>query len=177
MRSPNRGNSILDSVVFSDRGKMPISIADAKKWMRIEGNNEDDVVDRLIEGVIDEFMTITNTSLVSHTITAIYTEYGKEIKLPYSPVSAITSVTLLNEGEETATDDYYLQGDTLFMKNLENTGLKVVYTSAGIFPNGLKDAVFQALLTNYNDREDNVLGGVTKIPNNSRKKALRYKRY
>ena len=181
MRTLTQGTNELDKVEFTDQGAMPISVADAKLWMRREGvTAEDTLIEDLIEDVIDEMMRITNSSLISQTITATYNKYGREINLPYSPVATITSVKTLDKGTETTltvTDDYYLQGDTLFMRKLENTGLEVVYTSTGNFPNGLRNAVYQALLTNYNDREDNVLGGVTKIPNNSRKKALRYKRY
>lgn len=180
IRSLTQGTNELDKVTFSSQGAMPISVADAKLWMRREGvTAEDDLIEDLIEDVIDEMMRLTNSSLISQTITAVYNSYGREINLPYAPIDTITSVKTLYEGTETTltTDDYYLQGDALFMKDLESVGLEVVYTSTGNFPNGLRNAVFQALLTNYNDREDNVLGGVTKIPNNSRKKALRYKRY
>lgn len=180
LKSIAQGTNYLDKVTFSSQGAMPISVADAKAWLRREGlGAEDEIIEDLIEDVIDEMMRLTNSSLIPQTITAVYSEYRREINLPYAPVSTITSVKTLDEGTETTltASDYYLQGDTLHMKKLENTGLEVVYTSTGDFPNGLRNAVFQALLTNYNDREDNVLGGVTKIPNNSRKKALRYKRY
>lgn len=181
LKTTSQGTNELDKVTFSSQGAMPVSVADAKLWMRREGvTAEDNLITDLIEDVVDEFMKLTNSSLISQTITAVYSAYGREINLPYAPIATITSVKTLDEGTETTltvTDDYYLQGDTLFMKNLQDTGLEVVYTSNGDFPNGLRNAVFQALLTNYNDREDNVLGGVTKIPNNSRKKALRYKRY
>lgn len=181
LRSLTQGNNELDKVEFTDQGSMPVSLDDVRLWMRREGVSDEDVqIDGLIEDVVDEFMRITNSSLISQTITATYNSYGREINLPYSPVESITSVKTLDKGEETTlteTDDYYLQGDTLFMRKIENTGLEVVYDSDGDFPNGLRNALFQAILTSYNDREDNVLGGVTKIPNNSRKKALRYKRY
>lgn len=181
MRTLNQGTNDLDKVTFSSQGEMPLSVSDVKLWMRREGVSAEDVlVSELIEDVIDEMMRITNISLVSQTITAVYNSYGRQINLPYSPITSVTSVKTLDEGTETTltvTDDYYLQGDTLMMKNLQDTGLEVVYTSDGYFPNGLRRAVYQAILTTYNDREDNVLGGVTKIPNNSRKRALRYKRY
>ena len=179
MRTITQGRNELDRVEFSDQGDMPVTIPDVKLWMRREGVQEDVQIDELVESVVDELMMITNSSLISQTITAVYHSYAREIPLPYGPVTAITSVKSLDRGEETTftTDDYYLQGDTLFMRRFKNTGLEVVYTSSGYFPNGLRNALYQAVLTNYNDREDNVLGGVTKIPNNSRRKALRYKRY
>lgn len=179
MRTPTYRENELDKVTFSSQGASPVSLADAKSWMRVSGTADDTVITDLISDVTDELMRITNSSLISQTITAVYNKYGREINLPYSPVATITSVKTLNEGVETTltTDDYYLQGDTLFMKKLENVGLEVVYTSAGFFPNGLRNAFKQCLLTSYNDREDNVLGNVAKVPNNSRKKALRFKRY
>lgn len=179
MKSPRQRSSDLQEVRFSDQGQPPISIPDAKLWMRREGASDDAVVDELIADVIDEMMRITNSSIISQTITATYSKYGDEISLPYGPVSAITSVKLLNHGEETVltSDDYTLQAGTLFMKRYEGSGLEVVYTSDGYFPNGLRRAVYQSMLTTYNDREDNVLGGVVSIPNNSRKRALRFKRY
>lgn len=181
MRTVSQGTNELDRVTFSSQGDMPVSVSDAKLWMRREGVSAENVlIGEVIEDVIDEMMRITNRSLVSQTITAIYNQYGRQIQLPYSPVTSITSVKTLDEGTETTltvTDDYYLQGDTLFMKNLQSTGLEVVYTSNGDFPNGLRRAVFMSILSTYNDREDNVLGGVVSIPNNSRQRALRYKRY
>lgn len=180
MRTLTQGATYLDSVEFSNQGAMPVYTNNVKDWMRREGVNEENLqISSLIDGVVDEFMELTNSSLISQTITAVYTSYGREIKLPYGPVSAITSVKTLDKGTETTltTDDYYLQGSTLFMNSLENTGLEVVYTSAGHFPKGLRNALLQSVLTSYNDREDNVLGNVVKIPNNSRAKALRYKRY
>lgn len=180
MRTAPQGTAELNKVEFSNQGDTPVDVSDVKLWMRREGVAvEIPQIKDLIDGVVDELIEITNASLISQTITATYTSFSRDIKLPYGPVNAITSVSTLYEGAETAltTDDYYLHGDTLIIKKLENKGLKVVYTSSGYFPAGLKTALLQSVLTTYNDREDNIMGGVVKIPTNSRAKALRFKRY
>lgn len=181
MKAQNQGATEIDSVEFSNQGGMPVSVNEVKTWIRREGGTiiEDDLITDLIESVVDEFMRMTNRSLISQTITATYTSYSRSMVLPYGPVDTVTSVKLLDGDDEEAlaTDKYYLQGDTLTIQELSSTGLEVIYTSTGSFPFGIRNAVFQSVLTNYNDREDNVLANVTKISNNSRKKALRYKRY
>lgn len=178
MKSIRQGTTTIDSVEFSARGELPISIQDANDWARIESNIQDETVGELLEDVFDEFSRMTNRSLVSQTVTVIFSSYGREIRLPYGKVSSVTSVEYVDrDGKETASeDDYYVVGDTIYFDSLQGTQLKIVYTADG-WDKGLRNPIKQSFLTSWNDREDNVLGGVVKIPNNSRKKALRYKRY
>lgn len=173
------GNTILDKVEFSSKDDVDLSFLDVKDWAK-SVDADDSVLTDVMYGVVDEYSQMLNASLVDQTVTATFQSYGKEVKLPYSPVISVTTVKSLDEGVKTdiETDNYYLQGDSLFFEVLENTGLEVVYEAGyGTLPSGLKQALKQAILTAYNDREDNALGGVSNIPSNSRKRALRYKRY
>lgn len=179
IKTASFGNTILDKVEFSDKSEIDLAFFDIKEWAK-SVDADDNQLDGVIESVVDEYSQMINASLIDQTVTATFQSYGREVKLPYSPVKSVTTVKSLKSGVKTdiETDNYYLQGDSLFFDVLENTGLEVVYEAGyGTLPSGLKGALKQAILTAYNDREDHALGGVSSIPNNSRKRALRYKRY
>lgn len=179
LKSTPIGRNELDKVTFSSQGDSSVTLSEVKSWLKVDSNTLDTEIYTLMDIVLDEFMRLTNMSLVAQTVTAVYSGYGSEISLPYGPINTISSVKTLYKGTKTTltTDDYYLQGDILFMNKVVNEGLEVVYTAGNDIPDGLRGAYLQAVLTSFNDREDNAMGGVAKIPNNSRKRALRFKRY
>lgn len=163
-----------------------LSTADAKSWMKVDTSADDSLIADLVAEVIDVVEETYSFQLIEKTVTAEWESYGKRVDLPLFPAQSVASVkTINNQGTETtltAGDDYYLQGDTLIFNSIyayENTferiRLKVVYTAGYTsIPNGIILGLKKAVLSNYEDRQDLVEGGVSELPNGSKSHFKRY---
>lgn len=188
MRSRDYGKSILSRTKFKDLEESVeaiLSLSDVKDWAKITH----DLEDSMIQGAIDDIIGVTqeemNFSLYPREIVATYESFAAETRLPYGPVIEISKVERLDRGDKKSITDYYLKGDSIYFDKTYaydspyyRQGLEVTYTAGYDFiPKGILLPLKQAILTAINDREDNVLGGVTEIPSNSRRKLLKFKRY
>lgn len=159
-----------------------VTLAEAKLWLRVDGDDEDSLIQGLIDDAVAEAERILNRSLIEKRYTAIWATFSAEVPLPFTPVSEIISVERINKGELEEITDFYSIADALrfektygYESPYYQQGLKVVY-DAGVSDVGVKSAVKQMILTNYEDRQDNA-DNIMEIPSNSRKKLLRFKRY
>lgn len=181
------GKTTLEDVSFSDASDSGFNMSIVKNWLKVTTSADDTLIANLIDETISQFQEMLNCSIVSQTVTAEYSEYGREVKLPYGPVTELTTVKKRDKGnlETIESDDYYLIGDRLVFNTVETSedpfykmGLQVVYSAGySTIPAGLQQAILQAITTNYVDREDNAMDRITKIPSNSRKKAMKWRRF
>lgn len=182
LTTPDYGVNRLRSVESSDSSGAYITLPDAKLWLRKDGNDEDTLIKDLINAAVAEAESILGRSLVEKRYTAIWTTFSAEVVLPFTPVSEIISVERIDRGELKEITGYYRIADSLRFEKVYGVsspyyqqGLKVVY-DAGVSDVGVKSAIKQMILTNYEDRQDNA-DQIMEVPSNSRKKLLRFKRY
>lgn len=102
--------------VVTDLATEPVTLQEAKTWMRINDFTSDDT---LITALIKSSRTLleryTGLSFGTKTLEVIV-EIEKNINLPYSPLQTMTSVyrRFNNQWElMTVNTDYYIIGDTL----------------------------------------------------------------
>ena len=174
LKSPTYRPNTVERVTTSEVFGSAITQYEAKEWCRIDSDQDSSTVLELVSDMLELYQEMLNLSMFNQTVDVTYSSFGKKIMLPLAPVQSITSVKTLKDKEL----PYEIIGDTLFMEELSDDGLKVIY-KAGFkkLPGGLKLSLKQAILSAYNDREDNVMGGVGRVFDNSRRKAMKYKRW
>ena len=165
----------------------PITTATAKSWAKIDTSADDTLIGELIDEVSAAVENEYQVPIISKDVIAVWDSFAREMPLPFAPVSSITSVKTINyEGTETtlvAGTDYRITGDTLYFNKVYDRGafyhqaLQVTYVSAfATFPKDLKLGLKKAILSNYEDRQDNAVAGV-ELPNASRSFFNKYIRY
>ena len=167
--TPSNGNTILSGVTYVNTGALPISVAEAQTWTKVSG--QADEIEDLIKEVVDVAENEFKFTIINKTVTAVYSDYGRYVRLPFAPIIEVTSAEVEGEAVE-----YSIIGDTLVFETFGGV-LEVVYTTGGTLPEGVKLAVKKAVLSAFEDRQDTVLGGVGLIPNHSRAIFKRYVNY
>ena len=147
--------------IDSTTGSEIVSSSELKDYARIETSDDDTIVAK------------TRSLFISNVNTS--GEYGNlykrrsKIVLPYAPINAITSVqTQASDGsltdinyESFGLEDKYIEISSAVHKNI-----KIVYTTAGLGYDDLKNAIKMLASTYYDNRENFVKGKtVNKIPN------------
>lgn len=183
LTTPDYGRNRLVDVTHTQGDALDyITLAEAKLWLRVDGDDEDDLIEEALDDVIGQAETMMARSLIEKTYTATYATFSAEVPVPFAPIDEIISVHRINQGEEVEITGYYVIADRLRFETVYGDshpyyqqGLKIIYTAkADSVP--VKTAIKQMLLTNYEDRQDNA-DSIMEVPSNSRKKLMRFRRY
>jgi hypothetical protein len=188
LRTPNLGRASLIDVQFERVEEYDYTIfseADIKLFARVNNDLEDVLISDIIDEVSDLAQTELNTSFQPRKVTATFESFASETKIPYGPVLDILSISRLDKDEEEEIEGWYRRGDLLYFDTVYGydspyyrQGLEVEYLAGYLqIPAGIKNGLRQAITTSLEDREDNVLGSVSEIPSNSRRKLLKFRRY
>ena len=134
-----------------------LTIAEAKLYLKVDGDADDGVIQQLIAGVRDITEMYLQRSVVINIVT-LNTDKS-EIALPFGPVDTITSVTD-DDGNDV---EYTWDGTTLtsdqhmvisVTAGVSSNLSQVVYESDGVLSEGLKTAMLQVLAKFYDHRGD-----------------------
>ena len=188
LTTPDYGRAILVRREFESLEQYDndiITLPEAKIWAAVDGDDIDFIIDSNIREAIDLVQEELNLSLNIRKVTATYESFAAETKLPNGPVVDVLSVTRLDKDQAHDVTGWYRRGDSIYFERVYGyehpyyrQGLEVEYLAGYLqIPVGLKAGIRQMMLTILNDREDTVLGGVTEIPSNSRRKLMKYRRY
>ncbi len=147
-------NLVLD-IQFSNEGPEPVTLTDAKNWLKIDVSDDDVLLTRLISAARQDCENYLNISLVPRTITAWLQIGLDEIRLPYGPVNDLTSVSN-NKGEVIEPANYVLKYEKF--KALDPaTEVRAVYTagySAEELPSNFIIAILSRVAQLYEHRGD-----------------------
>ena len=113
--------------VLSEMVSEPLSLTEAKAWLRVKDFTEDDtLIAALVKSTRKHLEGYTGLSFGTRTLEVIM-KIDEIAELPYSPVQSVTSVYKLvdNEWELVDTADWWLIGDDL--KVLTHDTFKVTY--------------------------------------------------
>jgi uncharacterized phiE125 gp8 family phage protein len=145
-------NLVLD-IKFESEGPEPVTLADAKGWLKIDVTDDDTLLTDLITAARQDCENYLNISLVDRTVTAWLQIGLDEIRLPYGPVNEVTSVTNSATGE--AIEGYTLKYE-MFKALDPCSEVKTVYTAGfnGGLPKHFKIAVLSQLAYQYEHRGD-----------------------
>lgn len=134
----------------AEREYFPVTLDEAKQQLRVDGDDEDEIIERMIAAATELCEKETNTILASASM--IYTQktwpWGAycEIQLPVMPIRDVESVTYIDEDgvEQTVAPENYTlnedDGTIIFSKSYNYPTLKHtrnavrVYFDAGYDP-------------------------------------------
>lgn len=169
----------LVSVDVTRADTTAVSVDEAKSWARIDEDFDDSIVEMLTDGADKAFESFTGKLLFVGTVIAEYDpkEFESILQLPWLPVDSITSV----KDEDDEDVDYELKGDHLEVDVFEELTVTYeagLYSTASEVDAQLKLGLLKWIATNYDDREDTVIGTtIETMPNESRKQWIPFKEY
>ena len=154
----------------------PVTTAEAKAHLRVDGSDEDTLIDGLIAAAADYVEQYTGRAIGTQTWELALDAFSDTILLPKGPVQSVTSVKYSDTAgvEQTVSaDDYTLDASepAWIVRNSDAswpatlTGINVVRVRyvTGNVPAAIKHAVLLLIGDWYSARED--MGARSTIPN------------
>lgn len=174
-------------VKFSNIGVEPVSLVDVKSYMKVDFNDENDLITSLITGAREAIEEFTGLALVTKTVEAFYTndevvEMEREIELPFPAHNEITEVKV----NDVVTTDYTKTGLTRFIVNIpfvssslsssgiDNEGVKITYTTSGDCPEAIKTEIKRMILQQYEQRGNTFEGAIVELSENAYANLLKF---
>lgn len=148
-------------------GNEPITLEEAKAWMKVDGTADDTLITELITQARELIENYLNRSLVATTITCDATP-RYELRPPYGPVETITSVV----DENGDPVEYYWDGFVITFGSSTfsvTQGWTPIYTTTSYdtateaIPSGLKLAMLETITYLYEFRGDGMDNKDTRI--------------
>ena len=166
-------NSEFQVEVVTDLSVEPVTLQEAKDYMRISSDSENDLIEELITSARERIEKFTGLSLGEKTLRAYWFYYHVPQEIPYGPVTLIESVVDDND----VALEYTARG--LQYKVLEaysTQGLVIEYEAGfAVAPKGLKLAILKQVSTDYENRENYVVGEMAyELSSDARRQAMPY---
>jgi|APGre2960657404_1045060.scaffolds.fasta_scaffold03648_2 uncharacterized phiE125 gp8 family phage protein len=165
----------MEVVVITDLATEPVTVQEAKNYMRISNNEEDTLIGELITSARQRLEGFTNRSFGTKTLKVRWNELNGWQELPYSPIQSITSVV----NDDLTALTYESKG--LEVKQIEAfsfDGVIVQYVAGfTTLPKALKEAILKEVSTSYENRENYILAdSATILSNEAKMLASRFSR-
>ena len=138
---------------FSDIGDDPVTLNEAKAFLRVSNTTEDAMITAMITSATDWCEQYTGRSLRDKTVEALFTNLGDqlEVELPFAPIDSIDEVlAVYGDGTETEITSTQYQVIGLNSKFVtfpfifttrSLAGYKVTYTTLEECPTPVKDVI------------------------------------
>jgi uncharacterized phiE125 gp8 family phage protein len=166
-------NSEFQLEIVTDLAVEPVTLQEAKDYMRISSDSENDLIEELITSARERIEKYTGLSLGLKTLKAYWFYFHVPAEIPYGPVTAINSVVDDNDVEL----EYTARG--LQYKTLEaysTQGLAIEYEAGfAVCPKGLKLAILKQVSTDYENRENySIYDQAYELSSDARRQAMPY---
>jgi uncharacterized phiE125 gp8 family phage protein len=138
--------------VVTDLAVEPVTLQEAKDYMRISSESENDLIEELITSARERIEKFTGLSLGEKTLRAYWFYFHIPQEIPYGPVTLIESVV----NDEDVALEYTARGLQYKMLEAYSTvGLTIEYEAGfAVCPKGLKLAILKQVSTDYENREN-----------------------
>jgi len=145
-------NSEFQIEVVTDLAVEPVTLQEAKDYMRISSESENDLIEELITSARERIEKFTGLSLGEKTLRAYWFYFHIPQEIPYGPVTLIESVV----NDEDVALEYTARGLQYKMLEAYSTvGLTIEYEAGfAVCPKGLKLAILKQVSTDYENREN-----------------------
>lgn len=148
---------VLEDPSESDASAEPVTVDEAKAWIKVDVADDDDIIEQLITTARQQCEQYLKISLVERTITATLLNQTGGIELPYGPVNSIESFTDLDDNDIDA-DSYKMRGEDGNFKWLQTSfceAVKITYTAGYTsLKKVFKTAISQQTAWLYENRGD-----------------------
>lgn len=92
-------NRVIDVQVLSEVGSEPVSLAEAKEYMRVDFPDDDSLIETLITAARKRIEAICGISLVEKSLKVLIECINRQ-ELPYGPIKSVTTTGLTLIGNE-----------------------------------------------------------------------------
>jgi hypothetical protein len=137
----------MTSTLIAGPGEEPVTVAEAKAFCRIDGSDEDALVEALIAAARLQVESLTGRALVEQTWRLTTCPAGRLVVLPVIPAIAVLE----------APDGAVLQGDAVLLAEPLSGEISIDYTAgyggATEVPADLKQAVLTLVAYWYENRD------------------------
>ena len=97
--------------VISEPDEYPVTVEEIKEFARIDGNDEDSILESFLIGAISDVEAYLRRSLVTRSYRMVLDEWNfREIEIPMPPLQSVTKVVTIDEEDvetEYSSDQYY----------------------------------------------------------------------
>jgi hypothetical protein len=152
--------------IISETGSELVSLSEAKFYCKVDYNNDDGLITRMIEQARVWCENYISKDIMSKQRKYFLPKTNGLFDLPFAPVNTIDEVKI-NGTTSTAYEIIGLNKETLELNSGENEKVEITYTTLGLNDNLIKQAILQLVGTYYENREDFVVGySINEIPTN-----------
>lgn len=146
-------NLVLDIQFTNESQTEPVSVTEAKNWLKIDVPDDDPLLTTLITGARQDCESFLNISLIERTVTACLQIGLEEIRLPYGPVKEVLAV---NNDKGQAVQSFELKYNVF--KALDPCTEVIAKYNAGFnlgaIPKHFKIAILDQIAWQYEHRGD-----------------------
>ena len=166
-------NSEFEVQILTDLLVEPVTLQQAKDYLRVSSNSEDNLISELITSARERIEKYTGLSLGEKTLMAYWRYFHVPMEIPYGPITGINSVVNDNDVDI----EYTARGlQYKVLEAVSTQGLTISYEAGfAVVPKGLKLAILKQVATDYENRENYVIGDQNyELSNDARKQAMPY---
>lgn len=148
----------MEIQIITNLSVEPVTVAEAKSYLRLIGSDEDSLIAELITSARERLEKFTGLSFGTKTLKMYTRDSNKWFELGYGPVTSITSV-LDDDAVALTYESRGLQYKQLYTSS--DNGINVTYVvgwGASGLPKGLKQAILKQVSTDYENRENYLIG-------------------
>lgn len=156
----------------------PITLAEAKAWLKVDYADEDSMITKLITAVRHQSELFTGLSLAARTIEYFDNEIADEIVLPYPDHLAIVEVkindVISTAYKKTGLTQFIIIPETTFLSGENNQGIYIKYTTSGVMPEGIDTEMLKIIDEKYRNRGNTFEGSITELNENAYANLAKY---
>ena len=145
----------------------PISLSDAKAFLRVNGSSDDSLITRLIIAAREAAESYLQRSLITQSWQLAYDDYApSRILLPRGPIQSITSVKMiaLDGSQTTIANTAYrlnagkevLQLDSPLVSHIIEVVYVTGYGNAAAVPSALRQGIYSHIAEMYDKRVESL---------------------
>ena len=164
---------------FSGNITEPITLAEAKAYLKVGYDNDDDIITSMITATREHVEAFTHRSLVAKTIEMFLSYVPDEIALPYPDHDTITEVkingTVSTAYTKTGLNQFIIKPTLITtLDDTDESGFYVKYTTLATCPNWVKIEMLKSIDEKYRNRGNTFEGSITDLSENTYSNLAQY---
>jgi hypothetical protein len=149
----------------------PITLDEAKAYMKVDYTDEDTLIGIIISAVREEVEEFTGLSLAINTIEVFDDEIQEEIRLPYPAHDEILELKLngvvSTDYTKTGMNQFVVYPAQISVVGIAERGIYCKYTTKGTCPAGVKLELLKIIDERYRNRGNTFEGSITQLTENA----------